>query len=178
MKSGPAESITGNLDPNVHPLIRPTTAQYTPSYLSRAHHCPTGDHNNHHERIRTLAGAPGAQRQQRHRCTSTSTSLGAFVEQRARLVPTDAEQYDPLIPPALLRHDLPVPSEAFKTISTHRQIASDIVQGLDPEHRLLVVVGPCSIHDVDQAKEYAARLRKGVVDGRWPALEVVMRVYL
>ena len=44
--------------------------------------------------------------------------------------------------------------------------------------RLLVIVGPCSIHDVDQAKEYASRLRKGVQEGKWPGLEVVMRVYL
>jgi 3-deoxy-7-phosphoheptulonate synthase len=43
--------------------------------------------------------------------------------------------------------------------------------------RLLVVVGPCSIHDIDQAKEYATRLRAGVQDGRWQGLEVVMRVY-
>jgi 3-deoxy-7-phosphoheptulonate synthase len=42
----------------------------------------------------------------------------------------------------------------------------------------LVIVGPCSIHDVDQAKEYASRLRKGVQEGKWPGLEIVMRVYL
>ncbi|KAK6904080.1 3-deoxy-7-phosphoheptulonate synthase [Kwoniella mangroviensis CBS 10435] len=85
--------------------------------------------------------------------------------------------YDPLIPPALLRHDLPVPTVANKTISSARRTAASIVQGTDPLSRLLVVVGPCSIHDVDQAKEYASRLRKGVQEGRWPGLEVVMRVY-
>jgi 3-deoxy-7-phosphoheptulonate synthase len=91
---------------------------------------------------------------------------------------TLTDQYDPLIPPALLRHDLPVPASASKTINSHRRTAASIVQGTDPEHRLLVVIGPCSIHDVDQAKEYASRLRKGVEEGRWPGLEVVMRVYL
>lgn len=87
-------------------------------------------------------------------------------------------QYDPLIPPALLRHDLPVPPVASKTISASRRATSSIVRGTDPLSRLVVVVGPCSIHDVDQAKEYASRLRKGVQEGRWPGLEVVMRVYL
>jgi len=87
-------------------------------------------------------------------------------------------QYDPLISPALLRHEVPVPPAAKKTISSSRRTAAAIVAGTDPLHRLLVVVGPCSIHDVDQAKEYASKLRKGVTDGRWAGLEIVMRVYL
>lgn len=52
------------------------------------------------------------------------------------------------------------------------------MKGTDPLDRLLVIVGPCSIHDTEQAKEYASRLRKQVQDGRWGGLEVVMRVYL
>lgn len=85
--------------------------------------------------------------------------------------------YDPLIPPALLRHDLPVGPIASKTISSARRTAASIVQGTDPLDRLLVVVGPCSIHDVDQAKEYAKRLRAGVQEGKWPGLEIIMRCY-
>ncbi|WVQ83965.1 3-deoxy-7-phosphoheptulonate synthase [Cryptococcus sp. DSM 104549] len=85
--------------------------------------------------------------------------------------------YDPLIPPALLRHDLPVPAVASKCISSARRTTASIVNGTDPLSRLLVIVGPCSIHDIDQAKEYAQRLRKGVQEGKWPGLEVVMRVY-
>ena len=87
-------------------------------------------------------------------------------------------QYDPLMPPALLRHDVPVPTAANKTVHASRRTAASIIGGTDPLGRLLVIVGPCSIHDVDQAKEYASRLRKGVEDGRWKGLEVVMRVYL
>ncbi|TYJ58177.1 3-deoxy-7-phosphoheptulonate synthase [Cryptococcus floricola] len=85
--------------------------------------------------------------------------------------------YDPLIPPALLRHDLPVPAVASKTISASRRVTSAIVEGTDPLSRLVVIVGPCSIHDIDQAKEYAAKLRKGVQEGKWPGLEVIMRAY-
>lgn len=85
--------------------------------------------------------------------------------------------YDPLIPPALLRHDLPVSPAATKTISSARRTSASIVAGMDPLHRLLVIVGPCSIHDVEQGKEYASRLKKGVQEGRWAGLEIVMRVY-
>lgn len=77
-----------------------------------------------------------------------------------------------------MRHDLPVPATAAKTISAARRNASSIVRGTDPLDRLLVVVGPCSIHDTEQAKEYAGKLRAAVQEGRWPGLEVVMRVYL
>lgn len=71
-----------------------------------------------------------------------------------------------------------MPAVGHKTISSARRTAASIVRGTDPLSRLLVIVGPCSIHDVDQAKEYASRLRKGVQEGKWPGLEVVMRVYL
>ena len=42
---------------------------------------------------------------------------------------------------------------------------------------MLVIVGPCSIHDPDQAREYATMLRKEVETGRWKDLEIIMRVY-
>lgn len=77
----------------------------------------------------------------------------------------------------MLRHDLPVSPVAAQTISASRRTCASIVRQTDPLSRLLVVVGPCSIHDIDQAKEYARRLRAGVQEGRWPGLEVVMRVY-
>jgi 3-deoxy-7-phosphoheptulonate synthase len=70
-----------------------------------------------------------------------------------------------------------VPPTAAKTISAARRNASQIVRGVDPLDRLLVVVGPCSIHDPAQALEYAKLLRGCVQEGRWPGLEVVMRVY-
>ena len=105
-------------------------------------------------------------------------SLASNGELKGRLYTDLLGQYDPLIPPALLRHDIPVPPSASKTISQGRRAAASIVNGSDPNHRLLIIVGPCSIHDVDQAKEYASRLREGVKEGKWPGLEVIMRVYL
>src|SRR5262249_25630635 len=80
----------------------------------------------------------------------------------------------PLISPALLRHEHPMdPSTAERIVSARAEIA-EILNGTDD--RLVVVVGPCSIHDRDAALDYASRL---AVDARRfeDQLRVVMRVY-
>jgi len=74
-----------------------------------------------------------------------------------------------------LRHDIPSPAESHETIQKARTAAAKIIHGEDD--RLLVIVGPCSIHDPDQAREYATMLRKEVETGRWKDLEIIMRVY-
>ena len=63
----------------------------------------------------------------------------------------------PLISPALLQERLPLDDASAEQIRQHRQIVSDILHGRDD--RLLVIVGPCSIHDHDQAIEYARQLK-------------------
>lgn len=63
----------------------------------------------------------------------------------------------PLIPPAILMEELPVEDAAAECIATSRAIAADIIAGRDD--RLLVVVGPCSIHDPLAALDYADRLK-------------------
>lgn len=80
----------------------------------------------------------------------------------------------PLIPPAILLEEIPVDEEMAASISHARDEITHIVQGHD--HRLLVVAGPCSIHDVDAALEYAGRL-KALADRHANSLLVVMRVY-
>ena len=80
----------------------------------------------------------------------------------------------PLIPPAILMEELPVTDTASNTVVAGRRQADAIVKGEDD--RLLVVVGPCSIHDVDAAIEYANRL-KPVADAHAEDLHIVMRVY-
>ena len=62
----------------------------------------------------------------------------------------------PLIPPALLHRDLPIDPTALETVVTARSRIQAILSGLD--RRLLVIVGPCSVHDVDAARDYARRL--------------------
>jgi 3-deoxy-D-arabino-heptulosonate 7-phosphate (DAHP) synthase len=54
------------------------------------------------------------------------------------------DQIEPLIQPALLRHELPLSQNSRKTIEEARQAAADIISGRDD--RILVIVGPCSIH--------------------------------
>jgi 3-deoxy-7-phosphoheptulonate synthase len=80
----------------------------------------------------------------------------------------------PLIPPAILMEELPVEDSAAECIARSRQVAANIIAGRDD--RLLVVVGPCSIHDPIAALDYAQRLKlqaeRHVAD-----LFIVMRCY-
>jgi len=80
----------------------------------------------------------------------------------------------PLITPALLQEKLPVPEAALMLVEATRAQIAAVLDGRDD--RLLAVVGPCSIHDQEQALAYAARLRAlaGELAGE---LLVVMRVY-
>src|ERR1019366_2789070 len=79
-----------------------------------------------------------------------------------------------LFPPFFLEKQLPISDEASSTVFTARTEVSEILAGRDP--RLLVVVGPCSIHDPKAAREYAARL-KPVIEELAEDLCIVMRVY-
>jgi 3-deoxy-7-phosphoheptulonate synthase len=83
-------------------------------------------------------------------------------------------QINPLISPALLQYDLPAERAAQEFIAASRRQVADIVHGQD--RRLLAVVGPCSIHDADQALEYAHRLHALSAELA-DDLFVVMRVY-
>lgn len=58
----------------------------------------------------------------------------------------------PLIPPQILMEDIPLTLKAAQTIIEGRKAAENVIKGADD--RLLVVVGPCSIHDVKAALEY------------------------
>ncbi|RDB23506.1 Phospho-2-dehydro-3-deoxyheptonate aldolase, tyrosine-inhibited [Hypsizygus marmoreus] len=82
--------------------------------------------------------------------------------------------YDPLVQPALLRHEIVSSINSQKTIASARYGAAQIVAGHDD--RLLVVVGPCSIHSTEQALEYAKLLKSKLAD--WPNLLIIMRAYL
>jgi 3-deoxy-7-phosphoheptulonate synthase len=81
---------------------------------------------------------------------------------------------EPLIPPARLMALLPLDDAATATIVSGRREVERVLAGEDP--RLLAVVGPCSIHDLDAAREYAGRL-KALADRVADRLLVVMRVY-
>jgi len=82
---------------------------------------------------------------------------------------------DPLIPPALLVSEIPITESALQTVVKGRQDAADIIMG--ENDRLLVIVGPCSIHDPATAHEYAQRLKQ-VSDKLSADLCIIMRAYL
>ena len=80
----------------------------------------------------------------------------------------------PLIPPRQLHQDLPLDYTSANTVSNTRELIKNILH--KNEARFLVIVGPCSIHDVEAAKEYSGYikdLRRKYSD----KLEIVMRVY-
>lgn len=81
---------------------------------------------------------------------------------------------DVLLTPVQLKREIPASELAQSTVAAGRQTLCNILDGKD--HRLFVVVGPCSIHDLDAAREYAGKLRqlaRQVED----TLVLVMRVY-
>jgi 3-deoxy-7-phosphoheptulonate synthase len=80
----------------------------------------------------------------------------------------------PLTTPALLQEKLPASDAVLKTVLQSRQAISNVLHGSDD--RLVVVVGPCSIHDHGQAMAYA-RLLKVQADALNKDLVVVMRTY-
>jgi 3-deoxy-7-phosphoheptulonate synthase len=84
------------------------------------------------------------------------------------------ESIRPLVPPAVLADDLPLSDELSEGITRSRRGVKAILDGHDD--RLIVVVGPCSIHDPAAAAEYAGRLAPAAT-ALADDLAVVMRVY-
>lgn len=83
--------------------------------------------------------------------------------------------YDPLLPPAILQHELPPSAQGLATVKRGRRDSVDVLAGRSD--KVLCIVGPCSIHDSDAAKDYAARLKK-LADELSGELVVIMRAYL
>jgi 3-deoxy-7-phosphoheptulonate synthase len=80
----------------------------------------------------------------------------------------------PLIPPAILMEELPIGEKSSETVARGREEIAQILRGEDD--RLMVVCGPCSVHDPAAALDYARQL-KAVADSSARDLLVVMRVY-
>ncbi|MBT8420303.1 MAG: 3-deoxy-7-phosphoheptulonate synthase AroG [Gammaproteobacteria bacterium] len=81
---------------------------------------------------------------------------------------------DDVAPPIEVHNEFPITEQAAKTIAETRRTIHEILEGKDD--RLVAVVGPCSIHDPDVAKEYATKLQamqRELADD----LLLVMRVY-
>ncbi|MEH6568327.1 MAG: 3-deoxy-7-phosphoheptulonate synthase [Halioglobus sp.] len=79
-----------------------------------------------------------------------------------------------LITPEQLKQSLPMSEAVNANLADSRKVIENILDGKD--HRLFVVVGPCSIHDTEAALDYARRLRE-LADKVSDTLYIVMRVY-
>jgi 3-deoxy-7-phosphoheptulonate synthase len=93
------------------------------------------------------------------------------------LQPTDdlrITEVRPLIPPAILLEEIPISEAASHVVSSARAALSRVINGSDP--RLVVIAGPCSIHDTRAALEYAGRLKQ-LADRYAGHLIVLMRSY-
>lgn len=82
--------------------------------------------------------------------------------------------YTPLMVPRMLKQMIPISENAAETVTDGRNAMEDILAG--KEDRLLVIAGPCSIHDEKAALEYAGKLKQ-LSEQVKETLFVVMRVY-
>jgi 3-deoxy-7-phosphoheptulonate synthase len=80
----------------------------------------------------------------------------------------------PLISPAILIEDIPLTEEATENISKTREKINASLN--DKSDKLVVIVGPCSIHDTDAALEYGERLKEEI-SKHSEELIIIMRVY-
>jgi 3-deoxy-7-phosphoheptulonate synthase len=94
------------------------------------------------------------------------------IEKKIENVNVTAQEV--LITPARLKAALPMSDLAKEVVTQGRDTVRDILDGKD--HRMFVVVGPCSIHDIDAAMDYAKRL-KALADEVSDTLVIIMRVY-
>ncbi len=86
----------------------------------------------------------------------------------------NVESFTPLISPVSIKTELPLTDDAVKTVIAGRRDVENIL--LKKDRRLLVIAGPCSIHDPDAALEYAHKmveLRQEVKE----KIDLIMRVY-
>lgn len=91
-----------------------------------------------------------------------------------RIEDVNVRSTEVLITPAELKRELPLSDAARKTVLTGRDTIRNILEGRD--HRLFLVIGPCSIHDLKAARDYARRLKQ-LADAVSDTLYLVMRVY-
>ena len=92
----------------------------------------------------------------------------------SRVSDTRITGYEPLLSPAALLDELPLTEKAAETVERTRAEVRAVLDGTDD--RLLVITGPCSVHDPKAAIDYARRLR-ALRDAHGGELLIVMRVY-
>lgn len=92
----------------------------------------------------------------------------------SKITPLDAQQIEPLPAPAEIKQQLPISTEQLQFINRARQQIANILDGND--NRLLLIVGPCSIHDSEAALDFARKLQKLAAEVS-DTFYIVMRTY-
>ncbi|ASP39905.1 3-deoxy-7-phosphoheptulonate synthase [Bacterioplanes sanyensis] len=92
----------------------------------------------------------------------------------SRVEDLNIESFSPLVTPDQLKAELPISDSAVASVQKGRQVIRDIIDRKDK--RIFLVIGPCSVHDVEAAHDYAARLRD-LAEEVSDTLYLVMRVY-
>lgn len=100
--------------------------------------------------------------------------IGSVAMAELQVDDINIRSIEPLVTPEELTRELPLSEKARQSVLEGRQTIRNILDGKD--HRLFLVIGPCSIHDVNAAKEYATRLKK-LSEAVSDTLYLVMRVY-
>ncbi|CEP21753.1 ARO3 [Cyberlindnera jadinii] len=101
--------------------------------------------------------------------------VNEHVGDRSRMEDFRIEGYSPLTSPELLQHEFPLGDENREVIRKARNEAADILNGKDD--RLIIVCGPCSLHDPKAAYEYCDKL-VALADELKGELLIIMRAYL
>ncbi|KAG2763557.1 Phospho-2-dehydro-3-deoxyheptonate aldolase [Phytophthora cactorum] len=114
------------------------------------------------------------ERHHRLRIPSGTASEDVKITDKKAIMDVRISGIRPLIPPAILLEEIPLTTKIVQTINRGRQGLANILRRLDD--RLVVVVGPCSIHDTDAAMDYAKRLLELKKELNKDLL-IVMRVY-
>ena len=101
----------------------------------------------------------------------------SLPSQRTNTTPRYLPSDNPLTPPDLLQHEIPQCQSSKETVIRGRDETVAILHNLDPRDRLVIVIGPCSIHDPAAALDYARRLKPLAVAHSGELL-IIMRAYL
>ena len=120
-------------------------------------------------------GVLSSSQQQREVTQSIENSHNKISDMTDKRVENlNIESISPLVTPDQLKRDIPITDNAVASVQSGRQVIRDILDRKD--HRIFVVIGPCSIHDVEAAKDYARRLKQ-LAEEVSDTLYLVMRVY-
>eukprot|EP00475_Leptophrys_vorax_P011066 TRINITY_DN1760_c0_g2_i6.p1 TRINITY_DN1760_c0_g2~~TRINITY_DN1760_c0_g2_i6.p1 ORF type:complete len:408 (-),score=96.09 TRINITY_DN1760_c0_g2_i6:56-1279(-) len=142
--------------------------------MSTEHHAQCYNDNNNRLKVTPEQAAEVLKSADHPNCSCHVLTRRGSSSKLNPLDDTRIVEVMPLIPPEILMEDVPLTDVAFATTLTARREAAAVINGTDD--RLLVVVGPCSVHDPKAALDYASLLKDAIGEFK-EDLCIIMRVY-